>query len=1295
MRSLFRKNILIMCFLVVFLPCKIVYAACSGYKDYVIVNEVNTQDKKVELYILPKSVPLNTVFSITACSRSNLSNQTQCATGNVTFDGSTNYPVLQLNTIANNKDYIDILVKTGSDVVDYLNLYNAGSPVVMQPDASQCGFNNMSNYPDRYVRRTNNGQREFYRAPDGGSVWAEDQTNQNVTFGGTNSGEPLSVLADYHFDECVWNGTTGEVKDNSTNGYNGTGKNAVLNTIPGKIYRGGIFDGIDDYVELNGFPNLGKNFTITAWIKADSVTTGKDRRIFADDRNNSAGYGFSLGDGGNGRLRFFSRGINPIILDSNNGVVQPGQWYFVSAVHNADAKTRSIYVNGQRVAHGSYTGSWGIDNGSSSIGGEVDGTSEGVSRWRFDGSIDEVTVFNTPLSATQLLEIYNYQSSNKNFDGTNRSAPICASAEYRFDSCSEVETIIDSSGYGFNGIVENGPVKITDGKVCNAGYFDGIDDFVSINDSDKFDNTSKLTIMGWINPKDIKIPPQGTNARGIVSKRNHYSGNSQYSFGIFFYSSVGDGRIYVDLDSQNNRFASNSVIQEDVWTHFAVVFDGALRQNQRAKLYINGNPDKTASESSATIPDYSSNLYIGNLFTGSELKVYKGLIDEINIIPKALTQSEIQQYVNAVRPNCTPCEVLDHYLITHDGVGLTCQPEEVRITACSDNATPCTEYTSSTDVRLNYNSTSKPYSFTGSIFADVIHQTTGNVALSLTDMNPVAANGYKCYNSVTGTNSCDVVFYDSGFVFDILDNYSCKPQNVTIKAVRKDDETQKCIPAFQNVTLPIDFSFSYVNPVSGSILPQVDNNSLDSSVNLSFDGSGEAQFSFRYLDAGQIGVTASFDNATVRSVGSDEVVFKPFGFYVYTTDSNYEAETGADSTLFKKAGEIFNLSSRAVCWESDTDTDLSNNNLTPNYRENNINISHSLTAPLGGNLGNISEHSFNFTNGNASVDNQTYDEVGIITFTVTDNDYLGSGSITGTSKNIGRFIPFTFLIDNISNGTLANQNGTFNYVGQTTTYNSSLIPSFTVRAVNKDNATTLNYRDDFFKLESNGITLNYPSNDNVTKGADGNFLPVNFVPSAITLTKGQGTGGVLFGYDNVTYLRNVDTLTKPFVPNLNINIAEADDGDLSASFSDKIVNVTGSNVYFGRLNIESAYGSELDNLNVSVFTEYFDGNIWKIISDNTTTLNLSYFGFDNYTGNLNSGETSMSSVSGMNTGAGDIALSAPGDGNDGTVDLYLNTSSPFYGWLFDILDNKSRATETFGIYRGNDRIIDWMEVPAR
>ncbi len=127
------------------------------------------------------------------------------------------------------------------------------------------------------------------------------------------------------------------------------------------------------------------------------------QRIFADDSNNDGGFAFSLGDAGDGRLRFLSRRVSPVSLDSP-AVITQDTWHFVAVVHDAVNQTRRIYVDGVTtpVAQDTYTGNWGTDSGPASIGGEVDGTSEGSPRWRFNGAIDEARIYQRVLSGVEL-----------------------------------------------------------------------------------------------------------------------------------------------------------------------------------------------------------------------------------------------------------------------------------------------------------------------------------------------------------------------------------------------------------------------------------------------------------------------------------------------------------------------------------------------------------------------------------------------------------------------------------------------------------------------------------------------------------------------------------------------------------------------------------------------------------------------------------------------------------------------------------------------------------------------------
>jgi hypothetical protein len=222
-----------------------------------------------------------------------------------------------------------------------------------------------------------------------------------------------NVIVNYRMDEAAWTGASGQVLDSSGRSHHATALNGAttggttpaIPDTPGTCNYG-MFDGSNDYVAVpTSFPNLTTDFTITAWMRTTNNAKG-GQRIFIDDQSNSAGYGFSLGDGGTGRLRFYTRAVNPIILDTPN-VIQNNTWYFVAAVANIVAKTKSLYVYNQAGTQlafvtQSYAGTWGTDAGAASIGGENNASGESGSSFKFSGNLDEVSVFSGALSAAKL-----------------------------------------------------------------------------------------------------------------------------------------------------------------------------------------------------------------------------------------------------------------------------------------------------------------------------------------------------------------------------------------------------------------------------------------------------------------------------------------------------------------------------------------------------------------------------------------------------------------------------------------------------------------------------------------------------------------------------------------------------------------------------------------------------------------------------------------------------------------------------------------------------------------------------
>uniref|UniRef100_UPI00262EB97B LamG domain-containing protein n=1 Tax=Hydrogenimonas sp. TaxID=2231112 RepID=UPI00262EB97B len=278
--------------------------------------------------------------------------------------------------------------------------------------------------------------------------------------------------------------------------------------------------------------------------------------------------------------------------------------------------------------------------------------SRGNKKYSFDGWLDKVMVFRKVLQQGDIEDILRNQLHGKYYDSLPMAVcPICPVADYRMDVCGfsgyqgEVE---DSSGYEHNGTALNG-VSTASGALCMSAALDGVDDMIKVPDSDKLDGTRQLTITLWMNPVELR-QTNGSNARGVISKRR--SAGSNESYGIFFWNGHqmadddGDGeydraRLYIDIDGNNDRFATQAFIQRGKWTHLAVVYDGFSPPNERVKVYIDGRFDKAAREGSDILANYASDLYIGDLHYPNQNKVFKGLLDEVKIVDYALTHEEI------------------------------------------------------------------------------------------------------------------------------------------------------------------------------------------------------------------------------------------------------------------------------------------------------------------------------------------------------------------------------------------------------------------------------------------------------------------------------------------------------------------------------------------------------------------------------------------------------------------------------------------------------------------------------
>ncbi|OQW96326.1 MAG: hypothetical protein BWK77_05270, partial [Verrucomicrobia bacterium A1] len=98
-----------------------------------------------------------------------------------------------------------------------------------------------------------------------GAALAEEEITGNYS--------QTTLAAYWKCDEAVWNGTSNEVLDASTNLNRGRSYNGAVTTTDAKLGRAGWFDGTNDYVEIPNKASLQitTNLTISFWIKGRNL----------------------------------------------------------------------------------------------------------------------------------------------------------------------------------------------------------------------------------------------------------------------------------------------------------------------------------------------------------------------------------------------------------------------------------------------------------------------------------------------------------------------------------------------------------------------------------------------------------------------------------------------------------------------------------------------------------------------------------------------------------------------------------------------------------------------------------------------------------------------------------------------------------------------------------------------------------------------------------------------------------------------------------------------------------------
>ncbi|MBU0664416.1 MAG: CxxxxCH/CxxCH domain-containing protein [Proteobacteria bacterium] len=252
-----------------------------------------------------------------------------------------------------------------------------------------------------------------------GEVQDITATVDNFRFN-TVGGLPVAALK-MNLDESSWPASPGVVRDSAAYGItsgdvsnnHGTvfgGATTVIDTERGTV---GSFDGVDDYVAIpaNGTLQnvISTSFSFAAWVKPADLPPSLTPQPPASDwiytviassyppdalmYNNTGTFAFRV---------FNTAWAQPSVTTPLS--YAPGVWHHVVGVTDDIAKTLTLYVDGQQVVQGPYTGTLmnpagpSFHIGNSNPGGDWD--------FRMKGNVDDVRIYNRALSATEVATLH-------------------------------------------------------------------------------------------------------------------------------------------------------------------------------------------------------------------------------------------------------------------------------------------------------------------------------------------------------------------------------------------------------------------------------------------------------------------------------------------------------------------------------------------------------------------------------------------------------------------------------------------------------------------------------------------------------------------------------------------------------------------------------------------------------------------------------------------------------------------------------------------------------------------------
>jgi len=393
------------------------------------------------------------------------------------------------------------------------------------------------------------------------------------------------------------------------------------------------FDGVDDKIYTGKvFNELDSNnsFSISVWFKTN-VQTNKYLLTHFDPAPSHRGTSLGIESTGNIStvIRNDNSTLNYIHVISNISGLNNNKWHNATITYDgtSTALGTKIYINGLMVST-----TIAKDNLSGSIIPSSNSFYISGSQSHISGYLDNVALWNKELTSSEIAEFFNLAT-----DLSEHSTSANLIGWWRMGDGDEFPIVKDHSGQGNDGVMinmaGNAIVPNYPGFNKNAISFDGVDDYVNLNDIHNLDNDKPFSFSVWFKTE--------STTNGVLFS------NWDTTSGYYFYvGSVGEfGLLGKDGTGTLEVSTPSDPMNDNKWHHALFTYSGNAKY-AGTKLYIDGVMRSTQSafdsltlSGSMTSP---SNLIIGADNNGTS-GYFDGKTDEISLWNKELTPTEVTE----------------------------------------------------------------------------------------------------------------------------------------------------------------------------------------------------------------------------------------------------------------------------------------------------------------------------------------------------------------------------------------------------------------------------------------------------------------------------------------------------------------------------------------------------------------------------------------------------------------------------------------------------------------------------